>query len=99
MPSQPDNNPPEGEQRSGLQPAELPAAPQTDRPAKTFWKTFLKKMGITARLAGKELQRLKIRQIDLGKADLRLGQKAYATGAAEGEAELVSRLDRVAERL
>src|SRR6267378_352808 len=95
MPSQPDNNPPEGEQRTGLQPAELPAAPQTDRPAKTFWK----KMGIAARLAGKELQRLKIRQIDLGKADLRLGEKAYATGTADRGAELVSRLDGVRERV
>ena len=99
MPSPPDNNLSEGEQRTGLQPAELPAAAQTDRPVKTFWKTVLKKMGISARLAGKELQRLKIRQIDLGKADLRLGEKAYATGATEAEPELVSRLDRVAERL
>ncbi len=47
MPSPPDNNPSEGEQRSGLQPTELSAAAQTDCPAKTFWKTFLKNMGIS----------------------------------------------------
>jgi len=83
MPSQPDNNFPEGEQRTGLQPTDLFPAAQTDRQAKTFWKTFLKKMGISLRLAGKELQRLKIRQIDLGKADLhRKSSSARAKKAA-----------------
>src|SRR6266446_4169526 len=77
MPSQPDNNSPEGEQRTGLQPTDLPAAPQTDRPAKTFWKTFLKKMGISARLMGKEIYRKKLRWFDLRRADYRLGRKAY----------------------
>jgi tetratricopeptide (TPR) repeat protein len=48
---------------------------------------------------GKELRRLKLKRMDLARADLRLGEKAYATGMAEGQAELVSKLDRVAQRL
>ena len=36
-------------------------------------------MAITARLAAKELYRLKLSQVDLSKADLRLGEKAHAS--------------------
>ena len=57
------------------------------------------KLAVTARLLGRELYRVKLKRLDLPQADLGLGQKAYATGAAEGEAELVSRLDRVSERM
>jgi hypothetical protein len=59
----------------------------------------LTKLALAARVLGKELRRLKLKRVDLPKADLRLGEKAYATGAAEGEPELVSKLDRVSERL
>ncbi len=55
--------------------------------------TFLKKMAITARLAGKELYRLKLSQVDLGKADLRLGEKTHATGVAQAQTNLVLQLD------
>ena len=50
-------------------------------------------------MLGKELRRLKLKRVDLARADLRLGEKAYATGMADGQAELVSKLDRVAQRL
>src|SRR6266513_6353788 len=56
-------------------------------------------MAIAARLFGKGLYRLRLNRLDLARADRRLGAKAYATGTAEGQVELVSRLDRVTERL
>jgi tetratricopeptide (TPR) repeat protein len=59
----------------------------------------LRKLAIAARVLGKELRRLKLKRVDLARADLPLGEKAYATGIAEGQAELVSKLDRVAQRL
>jgi len=62
-------------------------------------KRLLRKLAVAARLFGSELYRLKLKRVDLSKADLRLGEKGYATGVTEGEPELVSRLDRVAERL
>ena len=64
-----------------------------------FWRTFLKKMAIAARLFGKGLYRLRLNRLDLARADRRLGAKAYATGTAEGQVELVSRLDRVTEHI
>jgi hypothetical protein len=48
---------------------------------------------------GKELRRLKLKRMDLARADLRLGEKAYTTGMADGQAELVSKLDGVAQRV
>ena len=62
-----------------------------------FWRTFLKKMAIAARLFGKGLYRLRLNRLDLARADRRLGAKAYATGTAEGQVELVSRLDGVTD--
>jgi hypothetical protein len=59
----------------------------------------IRKIAVTAHLLRRELHRLKLKRIDLPRADLRLGKKAYATGTANGQTELVSRLDRVAERL
>jgi len=50
-------------------------------------KRLLGKLAVAARLFGSELYRLKLRRVDLSKADLRLGQKAYATGATEGGPE------------
>jgi hypothetical protein len=61
--------------------------------------SVLKKIAIAARLFGKELQRNKLKWFNLRRADCRLGEKAYATGTAYREAELVSRLDGVRERL
>ena len=49
-------------------------------------KRLLRKLAVAARLFGSELYRLKLKRVDLSKADLRLGQKAYGTGAAEGDA-------------
>ena len=48
-------------------------------PLQAFWKVFLKKIAISRRLLWEELKRLKIKRLDLAKADLRLGEKAYAT--------------------
>jgi hypothetical protein len=59
----------------------------------------IRKIAVTAHLLRRELHRLKLKRIDLARADLRLGEKAYVTGATEGEPELVSKLDRVSERL
>jgi TPR repeat protein len=59
----------------------------------------LTKLAIAARVLGKELRRLKLKRMDLARADLRLGEKAYATGMADGQAELVSKLDGVAQRV
>jgi len=59
----------------------------------------MKKMAVTAHLLGRKLYQIKLKRLDLPKADLRLGQKAYTTGATEGEPEFVSKLDRVSERL
>jgi hypothetical protein len=60
---------------------------------------LLRKLAVAVRVLGKELRRLKLKQMDLARADLRLGEKAYATGMADGQAELVSKLDRVAQRV
>src|SRR6266403_4256003 len=62
-------------------------------------KQPLTKIAVAARLLGKELHRLKLKRVDLRHFELRLGEKAYATGATEGQAELVSKLDGVRERL
>ena len=59
----------------------------------------LTKLAVAARVLGKELRRLKLKRMDLARADLRLGEKAYATGMADGQAELVSKLDGVAQRV
>src|ERR1700730_14235709 len=59
----------------------------------------LRKLAVAARVLGKELRRLKLKRMDLARADLRLGEKAYATGMADGQAELVSKLDGVAQRV
>ena len=56
-------------------------------------------MAIAARLFGKELYGLRLNRLDLAKADRRLGAKAYASGAAEKQAKLVSKLDRVTEHI
>ena len=60
---------------------------------------LLRKLAVAARVLGKELRRLKLKRMDLARADLRLGEKAYATGMADGQAELVSKLDGVAQRV
>lgn len=70
-----------------------------EREAQNSSNQSIRKIAVTAHLLGRELYRLKLKRLDLPKADLRLGQKAYATGATEGEPELVSKLDRVSERL
>src|SRR5207244_5877367 len=54
---------------------------------------------VAARLLGNELHRLRLKGVDQARADLRLGEKAYATGIADGQAELVSKLDGVARRV
>ena len=59
----------------------------------------LTKLALAVRVLGKELRRLKLKRMDLARADLRLGEKAYATGIADGQAELVSKLDGVAQRV
>jgi len=64
-----------------------------------FWRTFLKKMAIAVGLFGKELYRLRLNRLDLPRAERRLGEKAYATGTADGQPELVSRLDQVTGRV
>ena len=61
--------------------------------------SFLNRIGVAVRLAAKELYRLKLKRIDLPKADLRLGEKAYATGTANGQTELVSKLDELTQRV
>lgn len=68
-------------------------------PLQAFWKVFLKKIAISRRLLWEELKRLKIKRLDLAKADLRLGEKAYATSMADGQAEFVSRLNEVTRRV
>jgi len=60
---------------------------------------WLRKLGVALYLLGKELRRLKLKRIDLRRADLRLGEKAYSSGAIEGQAELVSRLDGLTKRV
>jgi hypothetical protein len=59
----------------------------------------LTKLAVAARVLGKELRRLKLERLDLRRADYRLGEKAYATGMAGGQGELVSKLDGVAQRV
>ena len=62
-------------------------------------KRLLRKLAVAARLLGKELYRFKLRRVDQARADLQLGEKAYATGATEGQPELVSTLDGVVARI
>ena len=64
-----------------------------------FWRTFLKKMAIAVGLFWKELYRLRLNRLDLARAERRLGEKAYATGTADGQPGLVSRLDQVTGRV
>jgi hypothetical protein len=40
----------------------------------------LEKIAVIAHLLRRELYRLKLQRVDLPKADLRLGEKAYANG-------------------
>ena len=61
--------------------------------------SFPRKIAIATRLFGKELQRNKLNWFDLRRADYRLGEKAYATGTAYAQAELVSRLNGVTEHI
>jgi hypothetical protein len=61
-----------------------------DREAQNSSNQSLKKIALTAHLLRRELYRLKLKRVDLPKADLRLGEKAYATGATEAEPELDS---------
>jgi hypothetical protein len=70
-----------------------------DREAQNSSNQSIRKIAVIAHLLGRELYQLKLKRLDLSKADLRLGQKAYATGATEGQSELGPRLDRVAECL
>ena len=63
-----------------------------------FWRTFLKTMAIAVGLFGKELYRLRLNRLDLARAERRLGEKAYATGTADGPAELVSQVDELTQR-
>jgi flagellar biosynthesis GTPase FlhF len=60
---------------------------------------LLAKLAVAARLLGKELHRLKLKRVDQARADLRLGEKAYASGTADGQAEFVSRVDGIAQRV
>jgi hypothetical protein len=55
-------------------------------------ENVLAKMAIAVPLFGKQLYRLRLHRLDLARAERRLGEKAYATGTAEGQAELVSRV-------
>ena len=56
-------------------------------------------IAIAGRLLGKELHRLKLKWLDLQGADLRLGEKAYATGKVDGQSELSTKLDGVRQRI
>jgi uncharacterized repeat protein (TIGR03803 family) len=75
------------------------AASQRPPHPKTFWKSVFEKIVITARLMGKELYRLKLSRVDLPRADLRLGEKAYANDVSQGQTQLISRLDRLSKRV
>jgi hypothetical protein len=68
-------------------------------PLRAFWKVFLKKIAISGCLLWEESKLLKIERLDLAKADLHLGDKAYAANTTEGQAELVSRLEEVTRRV
>src|SRR5947208_6569157 len=56
-------------------------------------------IAIAGRVLGKELHRLKLKWLDLQGADLRLGEKAYATGKVDGQSELSTKLDGVRQRI
>jgi chemotaxis protein histidine kinase CheA len=62
-------------------------------------KAFLKKTGIAARLLVKEIYRRKLKWFDLRRADYQLGKKAYESGLASEQTQLISRLDGLGERL
>ena len=65
-----------------------------------FWKTFLQKMAIAARLAGKEIYRNKLRWFDLRRADYQLGKKAYDSRLPlPGQSQRSDRLDRLQNRI
>src|SRR5437773_7535430 len=99
MPSPPDNNPPEGEQRTGMQPAELPTNAKPTPPRTSRWITFLRKMGITARLLGKEIYRNKLKWFDLRRADYRLGEKVVAAGVSAEHSQFAQRVNQIDNQL
>ena len=100
MPSQPDNNSPEGEQRTGLPPTELPTNAKPTPPPTSRWITFLTKMAIASRLMGKEIYRNKLRWFDLRRGHYRLGRKAYEVAPSlPDQSPTVDRLKRIHDRL
>lgn len=62
-------------------------------------KTFVNKLAVAARLAANEVQRIKLARYDLARADLALGEQAYTSGNAYGQADLVSKLDLLTQGL
>src|SRR6266403_2677914 len=99
MQSRPDNNPPDGEQRSGLQPTELPTnAKPTTRPT-SRGTTFLAKMAIAVRLLGKELHRNKLKWFNLRRTDYRLGEKVFAAGIPSEHSQFARQLEQLDQRL
>jgi hypothetical protein len=99
MPSQPDNNFPEGEQRTGLQPFLLPTKAKPTTPPMSRWITFLTKIAISARLLGKELHRERLKWFDLRRADYRLGEKVVTAGIPSEHSEFARQLEQIDQRL
>ena len=65
-----------------------------------FWKTFLKKTAIAARLLGKESYRKKLRWFDLRRADYRLGKKAYDSRVPlPDQSRIIDRLSKIHHRI
>ena len=95
MPSHPDNNFPECEERSGLHPTEHHTDARLTPPTTSRWITFLAKVAISARLLWKEIYRQKLKWFDLRRAELRLGRKAYTTRRFSDQGQLVAQLDQL----
>ncbi|HZD07901.1 MAG TPA: hypothetical protein VE176_06610, partial [Candidatus Limnocylindrales bacterium] len=62
-------------------------------------KESITKIAVAARLLARELHHLKLKWVDLARADRRLGEKAYATRAADGQPEVVSQVDELTRRV
>jgi tetratricopeptide (TPR) repeat protein len=78
--------------------AAMPSPPPL--PNEPFWKTFLSKIAISARVLGKEVHRNKLKWFDLRRADYQLGKKAHENQIAPAEnGGSIERLAKIHDRI